>query len=153
MDIRFHKIDQRPETLNISYIRSVADKRDIEQMILTPGKLRTLFGSPNATSMNSENWFEYYIEADGHYFEVYGVSADTHIGGDTSQESCVLANQLAELINLSNTSDYVWTSYYMDAEMKESFEVREGKAIYQTQQLELSDEEFSELYKKVYGLT
>ena len=153
MDIRFHKIDQRPETLNISYIRSVADERDIEQMILVPGKLRTLFGSPNTMSMNSETWFEYYIEAGGYYFEVYGVSADTHIGGDTSQESYALADQLAELINRSKASDYLWTSYYMDAEMKEIFEVREGKAIYQTQQLKLSDEEFSELYKKVYGLT
>lgn len=153
MDTRFYKIEQRPDILDISYIRSVVDERDIEQMILIPGKLRTLFGSPNAMSMNSENWFEYYIEADGHYFEVYGVSTDTHIGGDTSQESHVLADQLAELINRSKASDYLWTSYYMDAEVKEIFEVREGKAIYQTQQLALSDEEFSRLYEEVFGLS
>ncbi|MBQ8935765.1 MAG: hypothetical protein IJ049_05150 [Oscillospiraceae bacterium] len=156
LDLDIKLVDDFPAGANISMIRSVIEydyySDNIEDMLLVPGRLKTLFGEPQYTSINNEDWFDYYVECNGRFFIVYGVSADTHIGGEHDEESRALADQLADYILQAEPSDYEWTSYYMDADVKVTTGIKDGKPYMINEPLELSEEELSELYQQAYQL-
>ena len=149
-------LNEFPADADISCIRSVVEydysMDNIDDMLLVPGRLKALFGEPQYTSINNEDWFGYYLECDGRFFNVYGVSAETHIGGAKDEESRALADRLADYILQAEPSDYEWTSYYMDADVKVTSGIRDGKPYMINEPLELSEEELMELYKQVYHL-
>lgn len=152
--IEMKKIKERPKNCNVSYIRDVLEvnKNNMKAQYLIFGKLKTLFGEPNYLSINNEDWFGYFIMYKGKYFEIYGASDIAHIGGDDSKESIELAKELSEYILSTNSSDYEWTSYYIDFNLKITYKVENGIPSRKIEELTLSDEEFSRLYNKVYNL-
>lgn len=152
--IKVKKLEERPVNSSVSYIADVLeyDGNNHAEQFKVFGKLKTLFGEPNYLSINNEDWFGYFLECNGKYFEVYGVNDIAHIGGDYSEESLALAKQLADYILKADTSDYEWTSYYMDSETKITYMVKDGVPSRVMEQLHLTDKEFSDLYAKVYNL-
>ena len=153
-NMKFKKINERRTDTEVSWIYSVLEygESTTNEMIKVPGKLKTLFGEPNYKSINNEDWFGYFLEYEDKYFEVYGVSDETHIGGDSSEESLKIAMKLAEYINSAKVTDYEWTSYYMDFVSKVTCGVKNGKPFRKIEQLTLTNEEFSQLYDEVYNL-
>ena len=153
-NMKFKKINERRTDAEVSWIYSVLEygESTTNEMVKIPGKLKTLFGEPNYKSINNEDWFGYFLEYEDKYFEVYGVSDATHIGGDSSEESLKIAMKLAEYINSAKATDYEWTSYYMDFELKVTCGVKNDKPFRKIEQLNLTNEEFSQLYDEVYNL-
>lgn len=72
-------------------------------------------------------------------------------GGDDDEESAKAATELSNLIIQSEPTDYDWEGYYMDIPVKINMGVKNGQPYYNSEFLELSDEEYMELINEVYG--
>lgn len=121
------------------------------------GQLKALFGEPLYISENCEEQFSYCISAASEdnrklYFEVYSGPSGLSIGGRMDELSKNAANLLAEYICSAETVDYDYTGYYMDGPCKIEQGIKDGVPYYHEEELVLSEEEFKELYQKLYNL-
>lgn len=124
---------------------------------LVYGKIRALFGQPVYETENLENLFSYCILAvseDGASVDLnlYCAGTGPAIGGGKDEASQKAAEALAEYIWQAEAADYEQKGYYMDGPTVIEFGIRNGVPYYDEAQLELSEEEFGELYAKLYGI-
>lgn len=126
-----------------------------EKAAVAFGQLKRAFGEPMYISENMEQQYEYQIIAEDEngkniYLSVYSGSSGPSIGGaDVAIEA---AEKLAEYIRGMDTVDYDYKGYYMDAPAVIKMGIKDGSPYYGAEELELSDEEFTKLYKKLYNL-
>ena len=125
--------------------------------VLVYGKLKTLFGEPLYETASLEEHFYYCISAQGESgneicIYAYSGSSGPAVGGFHDEESIKAANQLVELVQKTKPTDYDYVGYYLDTNSKISQGIKNGVPYYEEEILELSDEEFSELQKKIYGI-
>ena len=128
-----------------------------EDPVLVYGKLKSLFGEPIYETQNLEEQYAYCIcavneEGQECYIEVYNGSSGAAIGGSGSKESSQAAAELVEVIQAASAVDYDYTGYYMDAAVKICQGIKNGEVYQRGEELNLSEEEFAELYKRLYGL-
>lgn len=125
--------------------------------VLVYGKLKSLFGEPLYETENYEDQFLYCISSQdeaGKEICIYAYSGGSGpaVGGLQDESSIKAADKLVEFVQKALPADYDYTGYYMDGCCKISQGIKNGVPYYEEEVMELSDEEFNELYKKVYGL-
>jgi len=128
---------------------------EYEMFPMAYGQLMTLFGDADFESENLENQYTYNIcviddEGRENLLMVYSGPTGPSIGGADNAEKA--AEALVELIRKAEPSDYEYTGYYMDGPSKVSMGVKNGNPFMDEDELELSEEEFTKLYSKLYGL-
>lgn len=129
------------------------------QEILAFGQLKTLFGEPLYITENLENQYEYCLMATGPEGEqillsAYGGAGGAAIGGDAQDwRARDAAEELAARIRGARASDYDYVGYYLDAPAKVWQGVKNGVPYHRAEMLDhLSEEEFTELCNRLYGL-
>ena len=120
------------------------------------GQLVSLFGEAKYVSENLENQYEYFICAtdksgDDHVLCAYSGPTGPALSGYDTDEGLVQA--LLTLIREAVPADYDYEGDYMDGPCKVFMGVKDGKPYMREEELALSQEEFTELYKKLYGLS
>lgn len=125
------------------------------QGILCLGQLKTLFGEPLYITEDLENQYAYCISAANEsgkkvYLQVYSGPSGPAIGGNMDGDSRQAADELAGLITGAEPEDYDYEGYYMDGPSAVKMGVRNGEPY--MEEKEISEEEFAELCKKLYGL-
>lgn len=128
-----------------------------QQVTLVLGKLKGLFGQPLYETENFEEQYSYCVRAqseDGEtvYLEAYSGSSGPSIGGDQSAASHAAAAALVEYIRQAAPADYDYVGYYMDGPSTVRMGVKEGVPYYEEGPLELSEQEFTALFRRLYGL-
>lgn len=126
-----------------------------DKQVLAFGQLKKAFGEPIYISENIEQQYEYQIIAEDEngkeiYFSVYSGPSGASIGGESSNQEAAM--KLAEFIRLQDIVDYEYQGYYMDGPAVIKMGIRDGVSYYEEQELELSEEEFIDLYNRLYGL-
>lgn len=121
------------------------------------GNLRTLFGDPLYETENNEDLYSYCIAAVSDtgntvYLNVYSGPTGPAIGGTAGKEPLQAAQALASYINSARPSDYECQSYYLDGPCVLRMGVQNGTPFYEESALELSPEEFQQLYNRIYHL-
>lgn len=124
---------------------------------LAYGKIKALFGQPIYETENLENLFSYCVLAkseDGEeiYLEIYCAGSGPAIGGKQNEVSKKAAKALVDYIWQAEPVDYDCKGYYMDGPTTLEFGIKNGVPYYDEMELDLSEEEFKELYAKLYGL-
>lgn len=119
------------------------------------GKLITLFGKANYETENLENQFSYSILAESDdgkqvQLEVYCGSSGPAIGGMNDSLSQDAARELVSYISSAEPTDYDYTGFYLDFGLKINQGIRNGESYSNVQELDLSEEEFEELCKRLY---
>lgn len=127
------------------------------QFALVYGQIKALFGAPVYETENMENLFSYCICAtseDGTcvYLDVYCAGTGPAVGGLQDEASRQAAQELAAYIRQASPVDYRCKCYYMDGPSSIETGVLNGKPFYQEEELQLSEEQFKELYARLYGL-
>lgn len=126
---------------------------DSSKDVLVLGQMITLFGQPQTISENFENQYSYSILAEDENGKTVPLSVYSgEIGGLDDEASKQAAKELADYIKSAVPSDYDYVGYYMDVPVKVKLGIKDGKPYQGGEPLELSDEEFSQLYKKLYDL-
>ena len=124
------------------------------------GQVITLFGEPDYITENYENMFGCAVSAEDKegnviYLEIYHGPSGPAIGGAIDSEGSAerekAAVELATLIMSAEAADYDWEGVYLDVPATVKMGVKNGKPYYGGGMLDLSDEEFSELYESIYG--
>lgn len=128
-----------------------------EDPIVVYGKLRALFGNPSYETENLENQYSYCLSMKGEsgkelFLEVYSGGSGPAIAGLQGEEYKKAAEQLIEMIQKAAPVDFDYEGYYMDIPIKVSQGIKNGVPYIREEELNLSDQEFEELYKKLYNL-
>lgn len=126
-----------------------------KKLTLVYGKIKALFGQPVYESENLENLFSYCVMAtpeDGEsvYLEVYCAGSGPAIGGRHNEACEKAAKALVDYIWQAEPADYEQKGYYMDGPTVLEFGIKNGVPYYNESELHLSEEEFRELYEKLY---
>ncbi|MDE6221240.1 MAG: hypothetical protein K2G51_12590 [Lachnospiraceae bacterium] len=157
MKYTFESVEETEKLASTSKICSIIDGfADYEKKFpLTYGKIKALFGQPVYESENLENLFSYCILAtseDGEtvYLDVYCAGSGPAIGGKQNEASEKAAKALVDYIWQAKPVDYAQKAYYMDGPTVLEFGIKNGVSYYNEAELDLSEEEFRELYKKLY---
>ncbi len=154
------------DTIDLSGMSKICDIYDFfiysnqisEKHSLALGQLMTRFGEPLYISENLEAQYEYHIigtDENGkeYLFLVYSGPTGPSVGGKSGDKSaCDAAEALAEYIRKADATDYTYEGYYMDGPCKVWMGVKDGNAYFKEEELHLSEEEFTALYKRLYGL-
>lgn len=124
-----------------------------EGFALTYGRLRTLFGPPAYETRDLENQYQFNLEARGENGEIrylYAYSGPTGpaVGGGGEDLDRLAADQLAELIQSVEPSDYDYTGYYLDGPCKVRMGVKGGQAFFEER--ELTEEELAAAADELY---
>lgn len=127
------------------------------QFALIYGKIKALFGEPIFETENMEELFSYCISAtpeDGSciYLDVYCAGSGPAIGGRQDEASLKAAQELVDYIRKAEPVDYMLKCYYMDGPTVLEISIKDGKPFYKEEELVLSEEEFKELYARLYNL-
>lgn len=126
---------------------------DSSKDVLVLGQMITLFGQPQTMTENFENQYSYSILAEDENGKIVPLLVySATIGGLDDDESKQAAKELADYIKSAEPSDYDYVGYYMDVPVKVKLGIKNGKPYQDGEPLDLSDEEFSELYKRLYDL-
>ncbi|MBQ2804033.1 MAG: hypothetical protein IJF07_09065 [Lachnospiraceae bacterium] len=126
---------------------------DYTKQPLALGQLKTLFGEPHYLSENLEQQFSYTILATDEtgktfYLEAYSGATGPSISG--ANNDMEIAKELVAYIQAATPTDYEYEGYYLDAPCKVMIGVRNGIPYMDEEELILTDEEFSELYQRLY---
>ena len=151
----FTKTEDEEKIWGTSKICNIYGYNEYEKMPLAYGQMQTLFGEPLYETENVESQYEYIIavtdkEGTVTYLTVYSGPSGPAIGGRTGDERA--ASALLTYICSAEASDYDYEGYYMDVPCKVREGVQDGVPYSWNEILNLTDEEFSELYKRLYGL-
>ena len=151
------KIDGVFGSSNICHIIEGFSSDYMEQTTLVYGRLRSLFGEPSYETNDLENQYCYYITAtseDGTERLIYAYSASSGpaVGGKHDEMSAEAAKQLVQYILQAEPADYDYEGYYLDGPSKVHMWVEDGVPYVEEEELNLSDEEFGELFRQVKGL-
>lgn len=127
------------------------------QFSLVCGKIKSLFGQPVYETENMENLFSYCIMATSEdkeevYLDVYCAGTGPAVGGEQNEASKNAAKALMDYILQAEPVDYAHKAYYMDGPTVIEYGIRDGVPYYNEAELDLSEEEFSELYARLYDL-
>lgn len=127
------------------------------QFSLVCGKIKSLFGQPVYETENMENLFSYCIMATSEdkeevYLDVYCAGTGPAVGGEQNEASKNAAKALMDYILQAKPVDYANKAYYMDGPTVIEYGIRDGVPYYNEAELDLSEEEFSELYARLYDL-
>lgn len=127
------------------------------QFALTYGKIKALFDKPIFETENMEELFSYCVSAtsdDGEvvYLDVYCAGTGPAIGGAQTKAAKEAAEALVDYIRKAEPVDYACKCYYMDGPAVIEVGIKNGEPYYNEAELELSEEEFKELYARLYGL-
>lgn len=122
-----------------------------EEFALTYGRLQTLFGPSAYEGSDMENQYRFDIEArDGQgnirYLYAYSGPTGPAVGGGQEEPDRLAADQLAELVQSTDPSDYDYTGYYLDGPCKICMGVKGGKAYFE--ESELTDEDFRNIVER-----
>ncbi len=155
MEYTFTKVNDEEKIWGTSKICDIYSYLEAENQALAYGQMLTLFGEPLYTTENLENQYSYVIEATDStgnvlYLNAYSGPSGPSVGGPDGAGDA--ANALAQYIKAAAPSDYEYEGYYMDVPCKVKMGVKDGKPYTEEEILNLSDEEFVELYNKLYGL-
>lgn len=151
----FTKTEDEEKIWGTSKICNIYGYSEYEKMPLAYGQMQTLFGEPLYETENVESQYEYIIavtdkEGTVTYLTVYSGPSGPAIGGREGDERA--ASALLTYICSAEASDYDYEGYYMDVPCKVREGVQDGVPYSWNEILNLTDEEFSELYRRVYGL-
>jgi len=150
------EIGKLPVSSNLCNL--ITDFNDYEiNFPLVYGKIRALFGQPIYETENLEDLFFYCVSAtseDGKvvYLYVYCAGSGPAIGGVHNEASTKAAKALVDYIWRAQPVDYAYKGYYMDGPTVLELGIKNGVPYYEEAELELSEEEFKELYARLYGL-
>lgn len=114
------------------------------EFALTYGRLRTLFGPPAYEESDMENQYRFDIEArdeQGRIRFLYAYSGPTGpaVGGGKEELDRLAADQLAELVQQADPSDYDYVGFYLDGPSKIHLGVKDGKAYFEESELTQED--------------
>lgn len=137
-----------------SWICSIYEE-DYDKQVLALGQLKTLFGEPHYITENLENQFGYSIAVTDEagktiYLDVYSGASGPSIGGMQGEEYEKAVEALTAYIKEADVSDYDYEGYYMDAPCKVKMGVKNGVPYEEEEMLDLTEEEFNELYERLY---
>ncbi len=155
MEYTFAKINDEEKIWGTSKICDIYEIFEYDKQPFAYGQMLTLFGEPLYTTENLENQYSYVIEATDSagnvlYLSVYSGPSGPSIGGSAGADDA--AKALVQYIRAAAPSDYDYEGYYMDAPCKVKMGVKNGESYMEEEMLDLTDEEFVELYNKLYGL-
>lgn len=155
MEYTFTKVNDEEKIWGTSKICDIYEIFEYDKQPLAYGQMLTLFGEPLYTTENLENQYSYVIEATDSagnvlYLNVYSGPSGPSIGGPDGADDA--AKVLVQYIRAAAPADYEYEGYYMDAPCKVKMGVKNGKTYTEEEMLDLTDEEFVELYNKLYGL-
>lgn len=153
MEYTFCKVDNEEKIWGTSKICDIYGLAEYEKQPLVYGQMLTLFGEPLYTTENLENQYSYVISAtdqEGNvtYLSVYSGPSGPSIGGMEGDEEA--AKALVSYILSAKAADYEYEGYYMDVPCKVKMGVKDGVPYTQEEMLNLTDEEFGELYDRLY---
>ena len=119
-----------------------------EAFTLTYGRLLTLFGPPVYEGRDMENQYRFDIEARDEqggvrFLYAYSGPSGPAVGGGQEELDRLAADQLAELVQSAEPSDYDYTGYYLDGPCKIRMGVKGGKAYFE--ESEFTDEDFRKM--------
>lgn len=119
-----------------------------EAFALTYGRLLTLFGPPAYEGSDMENQYRFDIEArdeqgNVRFLYAYSGPSGPAVGGGQEKLDRLAADQLAELVQSAEPSDYEYAGYYLDGPCKICMGVKGGKAYFE--ESELTDEDFRKM--------
>ena len=128
-----------------------------EQTALVYGRLKKLFGQPLHETENLEEQYSYCISAtaeDGETvcLNVYSGASGPAIGGAQNEASSEAAAALVAFIRQAEPADFEYTGYYMDAPARIWMSVKNGVPYYRQELLDMPEDEWSALYRRLYGL-
>lgn len=151
----FSKVDDEEKIWGTSKICDIYELYEQDKSPLAYGQMLTLFGEPLYTTENLENQYSYVIAAtdtEGNvtYLNVYSGPSGPSIGGMPEDEE--VAKKLVLYIKEAKPTDYEYVGYYMDIPCKVTMGVRDGEPYMMQEILNLTDEEFEQMYKELYGL-
>lgn len=126
-----------------------------EEPVVYYGKLQSLFGKPTYETEDLEDQFNYCLTAKDESGETvviyaYSGSSGPAIGGCRDAKSMEAAKQLAEKIHNASVTDYSYTGYYLDGQLKVNMGIKDG--IPYMEELKMPEEEFKEVCKKMFGI-
>ncbi len=155
MEYIFEKCNPEDVDTEIANICNVYDVDNQDGHSLFLGQVKTLFGEPDYITKDNENMFSCMVSAtdkEGNviYLDIYYGPSGPAIGGDDDEESAKAATELSNLIIQAEPTDYDWEGYYIDIPVKINMGVKNGQPYYNSEILELSDEEYMELINEVY---
>ncbi|MCM1327021.1 MAG: hypothetical protein NC249_10405 [Lachnoclostridium sp.] len=132
-----------------NFIEDFADYGN--QFSLVCGKIKALFGQPDYETENLENLFSYCIlakseEGEEVYLSVYCAGTGPAVGGMQDEESKKAAKALVDYVLQAKPIDYAHKAYYLDGPTVLEFGIKDGTPYYNEAELELSEEELSELF-------
>lgn len=118
------------------------------------GQLMTLFGDADSETEDLENQYTYFICAtkkngEKHIIMAYSGATGPAICGTEDDEKA--AKELVKLIRRTKPKDYDYEGYYMDGPCKEYMGVKHGRPYMREEELNLSNEEFNELWERICG--
>lgn len=145
------KTDDDSALMNTGALRALCETSQ-EEMMLAVGRVFNCLGEPVWISENSENWFWYSVLFDGVPFWIGGDSLAVLIGGADTPETRAKADELAAYIMCFEPKDIHYEAYYLDYMALEIFEIKNGVPNYHSRMLDLTEEEFNELFKRLYGI-
>lgn len=153
MEYTFRKVDNEEKIGGTSKICDIYELDEYEKHPLAYGQMLALFGEPLYVTENLENQYSYVISAtdqEGNvtYLSVYSGPSGPSVGGMTGDEDA--ADALVCYIRSAKAADYEYEGYYMDVPCKVKMGVKNGAPYMQEEILELTDEEFCELYERLY---
>lgn len=135
-----------------NFIESFADYGN--QFCLLYGKIKALFGQPLYETENMENLFSYCIlttseEGEEIYLDIYCAGSGPAVGGRQDEKSRKAAKALVDYIWQAEPIDYAHKAYYLDGPTVLAFGIKDGVPYYNETELNLSEEEFGELYARL----
>lgn len=156
MEYTFEKCNPEDVDTEIANICNVYDVDNQDGHSLFLGQVKTLFGEPDYITKDNENMFSCMVSAtdkEGNviYLDIYYGPSGPAIGGYDDEESAKAATELSNLIIQAEPTDYDWEGYYIDIPVKINMGVKNGQPYYNSEILELSDEEYMELINEVYA--
>lgn len=151
----FSKVNDEEKIWGTHKICDIYELYEYDESPLAYGQMLTLFGEPLYTTENLENQYSYVISAtdkEGNvtYLNVYSGPTGPSVGGTDEDED--VAKELVLYIKEAKPTDYEYVGYYMDVPCKVIMGVRDGEPYMTEEILNLTDEEFSKMYKELYGL-
>ena len=129
------------------------DENFEKNYVLALGQLKHLFGEPDYMTNNLENQFRYVIKAtnekrDVLLLEAYCAGSGPAIGGIRDSDSKEAAYELAAYIRHSQTLDYDYEGYYLDAPSKVQHGIKNGEPYWEER--EISENEAEEFQEEVW---
>ena len=80
-----------------------------------------------------------------------GDSLSVYLWGEDAQNAREAADALAEYILTCEPIDIRYEAYYLKEGVKEFYAIENGGPDYHVEVLKMSDEEYEDLYKRIYG--